>query len=82
MSAQAVNFWLDRGHGHNGTDLQSAPLLTATSTEFDAMPVEGCNTDIRVCSVHRTVEYRLLPGSKSNAKKLAGIAGACPALYP
>ncbi len=41
------------------------------------MPVRGCNKYARVCSVHRTIEYRLLPGSKSNANKLGAIAGAC-----
>ncbi len=41
------------------------------------MPVKGCNKYARVCSVHRTIEYRLLPGSKSNANKLGAIAGAC-----
>ncbi len=39
------------------------------------MPVKGCNNYARVCSVHRTIEYRLLPGS--NANKLGAIAGAC-----
>ncbi len=39
------------------------------------MPVKGCNNSARVCSVYRTIEYRLLPGSRG--KKLAGIAGAC-----
>ncbi len=52
-------------------------MLTTTSTELDAMPVKGCNKYARVCSVYRTIEYRLLPGRKSKGKKLAGIAGAC-----
>ncbi len=74
-----MNLWLDGGYGRNGTEPHSIPLLTTTSTELDAMPVKGCNNYARVCSVHRTIEYRLLPGS--NADKLGAIAGACRSVW-
>ncbi len=41
------------------------------------MPAEALNDTPTERFIHRSIEYRLLPGTKSNAAKLSGIAGAC-----
>ncbi len=41
------------------------------------MPVKGLNEKEKTSFQYRSIVYRLLPGTQSKAKKLAGLAGAC-----
>ena len=47
------------------------PIAYHNISQIDAMPDKVKDKE------YRGVEYRLLPGSRTNARKLAGIAGAC-----
>ncbi len=52
------------------------PIAYHSIIYSDTMPVRGSNNKNQDCS-YRGIEYRLCPGTRSKAKKLAGLAGAC-----
>ncbi len=57
------------------------PIAYHNISDSDAMPVRDSKRKQEDCSqtqyAYRNIVYRLLPGSSSKAKKLAGLAGAC-----
>ena len=53
------------------------PAAYHNITVIDAMPAEALSDTTTERSVYRSIEYRLLPGTKAKAAKLSGIAGAC-----
>ncbi len=55
------------------------PIAYHNISWIDTMPVKGLNENKQTSFqyAYRSIVYRLLPGSPSKAKKLAGLAGAC-----
>ncbi len=53
------------------------PIAYHSITSIDTMPVKGLNEKEQTSFRYRSIVYRLLPGTQSKAKKLAGLAGAC-----